>query len=152
MPAFTPLMLATFAKHAFSDPAWVFEAKLDGQRSLLWRRRATVRLITRNENDRTSHYPNLVEAVRHDDTAPLIADGEIVGIPRRRHLVLAPAGADAELETQRGAGRGRAGDLLPVRPDLVRWLRPLRVAAARAQVGTAPRDPFRGPDPLLRAP
>ncbi|MGH2528124.1 MAG: non-homologous end-joining DNA ligase [Actinomycetota bacterium] len=78
MPAFTPLMLATLAKHAFSDPAWVFEAKLDGQRSLLWRRRTIVRLITRNEKDRTSHYPDLVEAVRRDDTAPLIADGEIV--------------------------------------------------------------------------
>jgi len=78
MPDFTPPMLATLAKHAFSDPAWVFEAKLDGQRSLLWRRRSTVRLITRNQKDRTSHYPDLVEAVRRHDSAPLIADGEIV--------------------------------------------------------------------------
>jgi bifunctional non-homologous end joining protein LigD len=78
MPAFTPLMLATLAKHAFSDPAWVFEAKLDGQRSLLWRRRSTIRLITRNQKDRTSHYPDLAEAVGRRDTAPLIADGEIV--------------------------------------------------------------------------
>src|SRR5215216_3705742 len=78
MPAFTPLMLATLAKDPFSDPAWVFEAKLDGQRSLLWRRGSTVRLITRNEKDRTSHYPDLVEAILRHDTAPLIADGEIV--------------------------------------------------------------------------
>jgi bifunctional non-homologous end joining protein LigD len=78
MPAFTPLMLATLAKDPFSDPAWVFEAKLDGQRSLLWRRGPTVRLITRNEKDRTSHYPDLVEAILRHDSAPLIADGEIV--------------------------------------------------------------------------
>jgi bifunctional non-homologous end joining protein LigD len=39
---------------------------------------STVRLITRNEKDRTSHYPDLVEAVLRGDTAPLIADGEIV--------------------------------------------------------------------------
>jgi bifunctional non-homologous end joining protein LigD len=78
MPAFTPLMLATLAKHAFSDPAWVFEAKLDGQRSLLWKQRSNVRLITRNQKDRTSHYPDLLEAVGPDETAPLIADGEIV--------------------------------------------------------------------------
>lgn len=78
MPTFTPLMLATLAKEAFSDPAWVFEAKLDGQRSLLWRRRSSVKLITRNEKDRTSHYPDLVEAILRDDTAPMIADGEIV--------------------------------------------------------------------------
>ena len=38
MPAFTPPMLATLTKHVFSDPAWVYEPKLDGQRSLLWRR------------------------------------------------------------------------------------------------------------------
>jgi bifunctional non-homologous end joining protein LigD len=82
MPAFTPMMLATLAKRAFSDPAWVFEPKLDGQRSLLWRRRSTVRLITRNQKDRTSHYPDLVEAVRREDTAPLIADGEIVAFRR----------------------------------------------------------------------
>ncbi|HEV3475077.1 MAG TPA: non-homologous end-joining DNA ligase [Actinomycetota bacterium] len=78
MPTFTPLMLATLAKQAFSDPAWVFEPKLDGQRSLLWKRRSTVRLITRNEKDRTSHYPDLVEAVRKEDGPALIADGEIV--------------------------------------------------------------------------
>lgn len=78
MPAFMPVMMATLAKEAFSDPAWVFEAKLDGQRSLLWRRRSSVRLITRNEKDRTSHYPDLVEAILQDDTAPMIADGEIV--------------------------------------------------------------------------
>jgi DNA ligase D-like protein (predicted ligase) len=78
MPDFAPLMLATLAKEAFSDPAWVFEAKLDGQRSLLWRRRSTVRLITRNRKDRTSHYPDLVEAVRRRETPALIADGEIV--------------------------------------------------------------------------
>src|SRR5918992_3224377 len=82
MPAFTPLMLATLAKHAFSDPAWVFEPKLDGQRSLVWRRRSAVRLITRNEKDRTSHYPDLVAAVRREDAAPLIADGEIVAFRR----------------------------------------------------------------------
>jgi DNA ligase D-like protein (predicted ligase) len=78
MPTFVPLMLATLAKSAFSDPAWVFEAKLDGQRSLLWRRRSTVRLITRNEKDRTSHYPDLVEAILGHEAAPMVADGEIV--------------------------------------------------------------------------
>jgi DNA ligase D-like protein (predicted ligase) len=78
MPAFTPPMLATLATHAFSDPAWVFEAKLDGQRSLLWRRGSAVRLLTRNEKDRTSHYPELTEAILRHDSPPLIADGEIV--------------------------------------------------------------------------
>ncbi|MGH2539991.1 MAG: non-homologous end-joining DNA ligase [Actinomycetota bacterium] len=78
MPSFTPPMLATLTKRIFSDPAWIYEAKLDGQRSLLWKRGKTVRLITRNEKDRTSHYPDLVEAATRSDGPALIADGEIV--------------------------------------------------------------------------
>ena len=78
LPAFTPPMLATLTKQAFSDPAWVFEPKLDGQRSLLWRKGRTVRLLTRNEKDRTAHYPDLTKAILRDKTPPLIADGEIV--------------------------------------------------------------------------
>jgi DNA ligase D-like protein (predicted ligase) len=78
MPAFMPPMLATLAAHAFSDPEWVFEPKLDGQRSLLWRKGSKVRLLTRNEKDRTSHYPDLSASILGRDTPPLIADGEIV--------------------------------------------------------------------------
>ncbi|MEP6759213.1 MAG: non-homologous end-joining DNA ligase [Actinomycetota bacterium] len=78
MPAFTQPMLATLTKYIFSDPAWVYEPKLDGQRSLLWRRGSTVRLLTRNEKDRTSHYPDLTDAILRRETPPLIADGEIV--------------------------------------------------------------------------
>jgi len=78
MPNFTPPMLATLTKQVFSDSAWVYEPKLDGQRSLLWRRGETVRLLTRNEKDRTSHYPDLDAAILRDETPPLIADGEIV--------------------------------------------------------------------------
>jgi bifunctional non-homologous end joining protein LigD len=78
MPLFTPPMLATLAKEVFSDPSWVYEPKLDGQRSLLSRRSGTVRLITRNEKDRTAHYPELAAAILRDETPPVIADGEIV--------------------------------------------------------------------------
>ena len=78
MPSFTPPMLATLTKDVFSDPAWVYEPKLDGQRSLLWRRGSTVRLLTRNEKDRTAHYPDLRDAILRDETPALIADGEIV--------------------------------------------------------------------------
>ena len=79
MPEFTPPMLATLSKRVFSDPEWVYEAKLDGQRSLLWKRDSTVRLITRNQKDRTAHYPDLVAALQRDRAGPtLIGDGEIV--------------------------------------------------------------------------
>jgi DNA ligase D-like protein (predicted ligase) len=78
IPSFTPPMLATLSKRVFSDPAWIYEAKLDGQRSLLWKRGKSIRLITRNQKDRTSHYPDLVEAVTRTGAPSMIADGEIV--------------------------------------------------------------------------
>ena len=78
LPAFTQPMLATLTKQVFSDADWVYEPKLDGQRSLLWRKGTTVRLLTRNEKDRTAHYPDLARAILADRTPPLIADGEIV--------------------------------------------------------------------------
>jgi bifunctional non-homologous end joining protein LigD len=71
-------MLATLAKEVFSDPAWVYEVKLDGQRSLLFRRGAATRLMTRNQKDYTSHYPELVDAIDRAAAGDLIADGEIV--------------------------------------------------------------------------
>ena len=77
-------MLATLTKEVFSDPAWIYEAKLDGQRSLLFRRGTSIRLMTRNEKDRTSHYPDLVEAIESDETPDLVADGEIVAFDGER--------------------------------------------------------------------
>jgi bifunctional non-homologous end joining protein LigD len=78
MPRWVPPMLATLSKEVFSDPAWIYEIKLDGQRSLLFRRGPSTRLVTRNQKDRTSHYPELVEAFDQAPDADLIADGEIV--------------------------------------------------------------------------
>jgi DNA ligase D-like protein (predicted ligase) len=78
MPSWTPPMLATLVKEPFSDPAWVFETKLDGQRSLVFRKGDTIRLMTRNQKDRTSHYPDLERAAERAIDTDLIADGEIV--------------------------------------------------------------------------
>jgi ATP-dependent DNA ligase len=41
-------MLATLTDQPFSDPAWVFERKLDGVRCLAFRDRGDVRLMSRN--------------------------------------------------------------------------------------------------------
>ena len=71
-------MLATLVSKAFSDPAWIYEAKFDGQRCLVFKRGATIRLMTRNEKDRTSHYPDLVPTVSSATEVDMIADGEIV--------------------------------------------------------------------------
>jgi bifunctional non-homologous end joining protein LigD len=78
MPEWIPPMLATLTDRPFSDPAWIYETKLDGQRSLLFRRGSSINLMTRNRKDRTSHYPDLERAAVSAIHADLIADGEIV--------------------------------------------------------------------------
>jgi len=83
-PRWISPMLATLTKEVFSDPAWIYEAKLDGQRSLLFRKGSSIRLMTRNEKDRTSHYPDLHEAIAVQETPDLVADGEIVAFDGER--------------------------------------------------------------------
>jgi bifunctional non-homologous end joining protein LigD len=78
MPEWIAPMLATLTDRPFSDPAWIYETKLDGQRSLLFRLGDGIRLMTRNRKDRTSHYPDLERPARAAIGADLIADGEIV--------------------------------------------------------------------------
>jgi ATP-dependent DNA ligase len=41
--------LATLTKDRFSDPAWIFERKLDGERCLAFRAGQQLRLMTRNQ-------------------------------------------------------------------------------------------------------
>lgn len=77
-PIWVPPMLAVLSKEVFSRPDWVYEAKLDGQRSLLFKKGKSVRLMTRNQKDRTSHYPDLVDAIQTSGMPDLVADGEIV--------------------------------------------------------------------------
>src|SRR5881409_2281913 len=84
MPEWIPPMLATLTDRPFSDPAWIYETKLDGQRSMLFRRGTSIRLMTRNQKNRTSHYPDLEEALRRSIGADLIVDGEIVAFDGSR--------------------------------------------------------------------
>jgi DNA ligase D-like protein (predicted ligase) len=47
-------MLATLTERRFSDPAWIYERKLDGVRCLAFRAGGRVRLLTRNRLDAES--------------------------------------------------------------------------------------------------
>jgi DNA ligase D-like protein (predicted ligase) len=77
-PDWTAPMLATLTDEAFSDPEWIFERKLDGVRCLVFRKGASVRLVSRNRKDMNATWPELVEAVEDAARDDLIADGEIV--------------------------------------------------------------------------
>jgi len=70
--------LATLTQDRFSDPAWIYERKLDGERCLAFRSGPGVRLMTRNQKEDTSTYPELTEALAAQRASDFIIDGEIV--------------------------------------------------------------------------
>ena len=78
MPAGNDLMKATLTHESFSDPDWLFERKLDGERVLAIKEDDRVRLLTRNDKDAGSSYPELVDALLGQPAGRFAVDGEVV--------------------------------------------------------------------------
>jgi len=77
-PELCELMLATLTHDHFSDPDWIFERKLDGERILAFCMDGKCRLMTRNRSDVTRTYPEISEALGKAVPDACILDGEIV--------------------------------------------------------------------------
>jgi DNA ligase D-like protein (predicted ligase) len=77
-PDWVAPMLATLTHAHFSDPEWVFERKLDGERILAFCCAPGVRLLTRNRKSAGDSYPEIVEALEERAPAPCVLDGEVV--------------------------------------------------------------------------
>ena len=77
-PSWLDPELATLTQDRFSDPGWIFERKLDGERCLAFRSGSQVRLMTRNQKEDTSTYPEITEALAAQQASDFIIDGEIV--------------------------------------------------------------------------
>ena len=84
LPAWLEPQLATLTSDRFSDPGWIFERKLDGERCLAFRRGCRVRLMTRNRKEITGTYPELALALAGQADVDFVADGEIVSFERGR--------------------------------------------------------------------
>jgi len=76
--------LATLTQGRFSDPGWIFERKLDGERCLAFSSGGQVRLMTRNQKDDTSTYPEIAGALAGQRAGDFIVDGEIVAFADAR--------------------------------------------------------------------
>jgi bifunctional non-homologous end joining protein LigD len=71
-------MLATLTERRIPDDAWIFERKFDGERSMVFRKNGTIRLMSRNRKVLNTTYPELVEAFAGQEARDFIVDGEIV--------------------------------------------------------------------------
>jgi bifunctional non-homologous end joining protein LigD len=77
-PAHARLMKAVLSREAFSDPAWLFERKLDGIRCLAIRDGGTTRMLSRNDLDLAGRYPEVRDALDEQEQPRFAVDGEIV--------------------------------------------------------------------------
>jgi len=98
MPAWVDPMKATLVHEYFSDPGWIFEPKLDGERCLAFVDRGDVRLMSRNKKRIDHSYPEISTALARQPDA--LVDGEVVALAdgrpsfsalQRRMHVLDPA-------------------------------------------------------------
>jgi bifunctional non-homologous end joining protein LigD len=83
-PAWVEPMLATLTERRFSDPLWLFEPKLDGERCLAFRDGGTTRLLSRSRKRLNGRYPELVEALAAQEADDFVVDGEIVAFDGNR--------------------------------------------------------------------
>jgi bifunctional non-homologous end joining protein LigD len=78
MPSIIRPMLATLTDHPFSSDEWLYEIKWDGYRSIVFLDGSDVRLVSRNQNEMTSLYPELQDIATHVKAKQAVLDGEIV--------------------------------------------------------------------------
>jgi bifunctional non-homologous end joining protein LigD len=78
IPSWAQPQLATLTKDRFSDPEWLFERKLDGERLLAFRDGSGVRLLTRNDRDVTGTFPEVADALMAQGADDFVVDGEVV--------------------------------------------------------------------------
>lgn len=78
MPSWVDPQLATLTHDRFSDPDWIYERKLDGERCLAFADATGVRLMSRNKHEITATFPEIAGALAAQRRGDLIVDGEIV--------------------------------------------------------------------------
>ena len=83
LPGWLDPELATLTRDRFSDAAWIFERKLDGERCLAFVGGGQVRLMTRNEHDISGTFPEVAKALAAQHLGDdFVVDGEIVAFDK----------------------------------------------------------------------
>ncbi len=80
MPTAIHPMLATTVEEPFDSPDWLFEIKWDGYRAVAFIENGKARLVSRNQNELTSRYPELKDLAKSVKAKTAILDGEVVAL------------------------------------------------------------------------
>jgi bifunctional non-homologous end joining protein LigD len=112
-------MLATLVDAPVHRPGWIWEEKYDGIRLIAIKDGRRVRLLTRNDKDRTADFPAAAEAVAGLPAPSLVLDGEVVvfdaeGVSRFGLLQRRAEGASAPIYVVFDCLHARGRDLMPL--------------------------------------
>ena len=80
---FIPPMKPKLLERPPTDGDWVYELKFDGIRLIAVKNGKKVNLISRNENELSGRFPEVVEAVRLLPIADCVIDGEVVALDEK---------------------------------------------------------------------
>jgi bifunctional non-homologous end joining protein LigD len=80
MPLEIHPMLATLVEEPFDDAQWLYEVKWDGYRAVSFVNDGQGRLVSRNQNDLTGDFPEIVAALRALPVEKAVLDGEVVAL------------------------------------------------------------------------
>ena len=110
-------MLATLVDAPFHRPGWIWEEKYDGIRLIAVKDGRRVRLITRNDKDRTAGFPEVAAALAALPAPTLVLDGEVVvfdaaGVSRFQLLQRRAEGASPSIYVAFDCLHARGRDLL----------------------------------------
>ena len=116
-PVWVAPMLATLVDAPFHRPGWIWEEKYDGIRLIAIKDGRSVRLITRNDKDRTTDFPEVTAALAALPTPTLVLDGEVVvfdagGVSRFQLLQRRAEGASAPIYVAFDCLHARGRDLV----------------------------------------
>jgi DNA ligase D-like protein (predicted ligase) len=77
-------MKAVLTDERFSDPAWIYERKLDGFRCVAIRDGGPVRLLSRNDLSMNGRFPTVAAALERQRCRRFAIDGEVVAFSGRQ--------------------------------------------------------------------
>jgi bifunctional non-homologous end joining protein LigD len=73
-------MKATLVEKAPRTPNWIYELKFDGIRLIAVKRDEKVSLLSRNQNDLSTRFPEIVRAIKNLPARECVIDGEVVAL------------------------------------------------------------------------
>ena len=79
-PRFIEPMKAKLIENPPATGDWIYELKFDGIRLIVLKERHKVSLLSRNQNDLSARFPEIVEAVKNLTPEGCVLDGEVVAL------------------------------------------------------------------------